>query len=104
MNILPVLPRLINSKNVPPRVRESFRKAEESNSREQDLWRVLAAIAVLDACGETIAIRKPEDKAETIEEAIKWFHEGENTQLVLDLAGVDPDIVIEVMRKEFPLK
>ena len=55
MNKLPALPRLINSQKVPKLIRDIFRKSEESDTNEQDLWKVCVAIAVLDACDEIIA-------------------------------------------------
>lgn len=94
----------IESPIVPSVVKYTFRHAPQPTSEEQLLWRLVAARAVLDACGVTgYGPSMLKRHIAAIIDSQRWFRQSwDDARLVFDQAGVEIEGVREAM-SEFHL-
>lgn len=89
---------------VPSVVKYAFKFAPAILCEEQLLWRLVAARAVLDACGVTgFGPSQQKKHVAAIIDSQRWFHRyWDDATLVFEAAGVEVDGIREVM-SEFNL-
>lgn len=100
---------LVECEDVPFKARQAFGTASRPESREELLWREVAARITLDACGYTNFSKA--DKGEYREhlkamgEAHQWFrYDHDDVVAVFDLAGVRYEPVIEAILEHIDTK